>query len=249
MSLDPEEKLFPGMTASVSIIVNKEVGVSVPMEALYFTPDMSMMEIMKKKGMEFKGLYANQEELTQSLRDVEKVEQSGREVNKLEETVMELNQKKAACEKILKDNIEKLQGLIDSLNKDVSDFPYGKNGVYGWVKGLSDNPLRSPNSYVQKAMAAESVLKKPSPEDKQVQPTIVTVYNKVVEGQNSLRELAIVTQCSSSLLLLFDLRDIMEDIKLRNDLLWPHRWSIYDRSVYMHGKRVYDFNLILAKND
>lgn len=68
---NPEEKLFPGMTASVSIIVNKEVGVSVPMEALYFTPDMSMMEIMKKKGMEFKGLYANQEELTQSLRDVE----------------------------------------------------------------------------------------------------------------------------------------------------------------------------------
>lgn len=68
---NPEEKLFPGMTASVSIIVNKEVGVSVPMEALYFTPDMSMMEVMKKKGMEFKGLYANQEELTQSLRDVE----------------------------------------------------------------------------------------------------------------------------------------------------------------------------------
>lgn len=68
---NPEEKLFPGMTASVSIIVNKEVGVSVPMEALYFTPDMSMMEVMKKKGMGFKGLYANQEELTQSLRDVE----------------------------------------------------------------------------------------------------------------------------------------------------------------------------------
>ena len=68
---NPEEKLFPGMTASVSIIVNKEVGVSVPMEALYFTPDMNMMEVMKKKGMEFKGLYANQEELTQSLRDVE----------------------------------------------------------------------------------------------------------------------------------------------------------------------------------
>ena len=68
---NPDEKLFPGMTASVSIIVNKEVGVSVPMEALYFTPDMSMMEVMKKKGMEFKGLYANQEELTQSLRDVE----------------------------------------------------------------------------------------------------------------------------------------------------------------------------------
>lgn len=34
-----------------------------------------------------------------------------------------------------------------------------------------------------------------------------------------------------------------------SDLLWPHRWSIYDRSVYMHGKRVYDFNLILADDD
>lgn len=34
-----------------------------------------------------------------------------------------------------------------------------------------------------------------------------------------------------------------------NDLLWPHRWSIYDRSVYMHGKRVYDFNLIMGDDE
>lgn len=34
-----------------------------------------------------------------------------------------------------------------------------------------------------------------------------------------------------------------------SELLWPHRWSIYGRSVYMHGKRVYDYNLILAKDD
>lgn len=68
---NPDEKLFPGMTASVSIIVKKEVGVSVPMEALYFTPDMSVMEAMKKQGMIFNGLFANQEELTQSLKDVE----------------------------------------------------------------------------------------------------------------------------------------------------------------------------------
>ena len=42
---------------------------------------------------------------------------------------------------------------------------------------------------------------------------------------------------------------INTDVAGWNDLLWPHRWSIYDRSVYMNGKRVYDFNLILAKND
>ncbi|MCD8480033.1 MAG: M6 family metalloprotease domain-containing protein [Candidatus Cloacimonetes bacterium] len=30
-----------------------------------------------------------------------------------------------------------------------------------------------------------------------------------------------------------------------SDLLWPHRWAIYDRTVYLRGKRVYDFNLQL----
>ena len=68
---NPEEKLFPGMTASVSIIVKKEVGVSVPMEALYCNIDKSTMEVMMKQGITFKELFASQEELTQSLRDVE----------------------------------------------------------------------------------------------------------------------------------------------------------------------------------
>lgn len=30
-----------------------------------------------------------------------------------------------------------------------------------------------------------------------------------------------------------------------NDLLWPHKWSLYDRNVYLNGKRVYTFNLQL----
>lgn len=68
---NPEEKLFPGMTASVSIIVKKEVGVSVPMEALYCSIDKITMEVMMKQGITFKELYASQEELTQSLKDVE----------------------------------------------------------------------------------------------------------------------------------------------------------------------------------
>ena len=31
-----------------------------------------------------------------------------------------------------------------------------------------------------------------------------------------------------------------------NDLLWPHKWGLYDRYVYINGKRVYTFNLQLA---
>ncbi len=30
-----------------------------------------------------------------------------------------------------------------------------------------------------------------------------------------------------------------------SDLLWPHRWALYDRTVLINGKRVYDFNFQL----
>lgn len=33
-----------------------------------------------------------------------------------------------------------------------------------------------------------------------------------------------------------------------NDLLWPHKWSLYDRYVYINGKRVYTFNLQLENS-
>ena len=31
-----------------------------------------------------------------------------------------------------------------------------------------------------------------------------------------------------------------------SELLWPHKWSLYDRYVYINGKRVYTFNFQLA---
>lgn len=31
-----------------------------------------------------------------------------------------------------------------------------------------------------------------------------------------------------------------------SDLLWPHKWALYDRQVFINGKRVYTFNLQLA---
>lgn len=33
-----------------------------------------------------------------------------------------------------------------------------------------------------------------------------------------------------------------------SDLLWPHKWSLYDRYVYINGKRVYTFNLQLENS-
>ena len=45
---NPEEKLYPGMTASISIITRQETGNVVRMEALDYTPDQSVMEMIKK---------------------------------------------------------------------------------------------------------------------------------------------------------------------------------------------------------
>ncbi len=69
---NPETKLFPGMTASVTIITKKESGVCIPMTAFYTSFDQEMMKKMEKNGYIFKSLYKNQEELTEGLKDVSK---------------------------------------------------------------------------------------------------------------------------------------------------------------------------------
>ncbi len=69
---NPESKLFPGMTASVTITTKKESGVCIPMTALFASIDAETMKQLEKKGYTFQSLYKNQEELTQGLKDVTK---------------------------------------------------------------------------------------------------------------------------------------------------------------------------------
>lgn len=67
---NPDEKLMPGMTASVNIIVNKQGGITVPMEALFFKVDEATKMMLEKQGIEVKGLYRTQEEETMALKDI-----------------------------------------------------------------------------------------------------------------------------------------------------------------------------------
>ena len=69
---NPESKLFPGMTANVTITTKKESGVCIPMTALFASIDAETMKQLEKKGYTFQSLYKNQEELTQGLKDVTK---------------------------------------------------------------------------------------------------------------------------------------------------------------------------------
>ena len=45
---NPDQKLFPGMTASVTIVTEEETGMAVPAEAFNFTPDEQVMKAMSK---------------------------------------------------------------------------------------------------------------------------------------------------------------------------------------------------------
>ena len=65
-------KLMPGMTASVSIVVEKESGVAIPMESLFLTLDNEQMEKLSRVGYSFKKLFNTKEEETNSLKDITK---------------------------------------------------------------------------------------------------------------------------------------------------------------------------------
>ncbi len=47
---NPDLKLFPGMTANVTIITEEATGLAVPAEALNFTPDEQVLQAIRKKG-------------------------------------------------------------------------------------------------------------------------------------------------------------------------------------------------------
>ena len=45
---NPDQKLFPGMTASVTIVTEEQTGLAVPAEAFNFTPDEAVLKSMRK---------------------------------------------------------------------------------------------------------------------------------------------------------------------------------------------------------
>ena len=47
---NPDLKLFPGMTANVTIVTEEQTGLAVPAEALNFTPDEQVMKALRKGG-------------------------------------------------------------------------------------------------------------------------------------------------------------------------------------------------------
>ena len=146
--------------------------------------------------------------------------QADTENGELKKAVREVVGKLAAKRKAVREEVDKLSGIFDRL-KDDSFLYIGKSkGIYKWVRDLPKNLVAAPNSIVLKALEADSVYQKPTEEDKQLQPAIRELAYNIIGQQESLRDWELIAKHVSSLPLLFDLKGIMEDIKLRDNLFF-----------------------------
>ena len=140
--------------------------------------------------------------------------------NELRKAVKEVFQQLSIRRNALQQEVNKLLGIFKQLNDDPSAFIGGSTGIYKWVRVLPDKPMTAPGKTVLKALEAESVIKKPSEAEKQLQPSIVELVQRIVHQQTTLKSWELISKHVSSLLLLFDLKFIMEDIKLRDNLFF-----------------------------
>lgn len=140
--------------------------------------------------------------------------------NELRKAVKEVFQQLAVKRNTLQHEVSKLLDIFKQLNDDPSAYIGGSTGIYKWVRVLPDKPMTAPGKTVLKALEAESVIKKPSEAEKQLQPSIVELAQRIIHQQTVLKSWELISKHVSSLLLLFDLKFIMEDIKLRDNLFF-----------------------------
>lgn len=129
---NPETKLFPGMTANVTIVTKKETGVCIPMTALYTSLDQDVMKQFEKKGYTFLSLYKNQEELTQGLKDITKktiwVKKGENKYEQVRVTVGLNNGVKTLISEGLQEGEEVLMGVNEAMGGMPNGNKDGKSG-------------------------------------------------------------------------------------------------------------------------
>ncbi len=69
---NPEQKLYPGMTANVTITIKKEVGLTIPVQAFYVNLSDDYQKQLEKKGFTFNSMFKSREDRTEGLKDITK---------------------------------------------------------------------------------------------------------------------------------------------------------------------------------
>ena len=132
---NPETKLFPGMTANVTIVTKKESGICIPMTALYTSLDPTVQKQFEKKGYTFKSLYKNQEELAQGLKDITKKAIWVKKGEKTYEQMSVTTGLNNGVKTLIMDGLREGDEVIVSISEAMNGMPQGKDKEGG------NNPL------------------------------------------------------------------------------------------------------------
>ena len=139
---NPETKLFPGMTANVTIVTKKESGISIPMTALYTSLDPTVQKQFEKKGYTFKSLYKNQEELAQGLRDITKKNIWVKKGEKTYEQMSVTTGLNNGVKTLITDGLREGDEVIVSISEAMEGMPKGKGSEGGNNPFMPSPPQR-----------------------------------------------------------------------------------------------------------
>ncbi len=156
-------------------------------------------------------------------------------------------------------------GTFSSINSMFNDSTAGGESMFKYFKKASYNKLRIPTSYFPAPSGNTVISYQDTFPRNYFQPyssTNTSGYSDDTERRS--REFGLIQRAvnwvnaNSPVPTSLNL-DMDNDGKVDNicflvsgtytgwsELLWPHKWSLYDRNVYINSKRVYTFNLQLA---
>ena len=132
--------------------------------------------------------------------------------------------------------------IIKSSSIPESDFYQGNRGPYSWFLNLAINPDSTSQGYMQKAIERESFTKNKGELPDDVHQQLVELYYKTVEARDRYIYASILSQNIESLMLIFDLKKIMDDIKLRDNIFYLSETNakIYDEIKDEQAPYIYE---------
>lgn len=109
-------------------------------------------------------------------------------------------------------------------------FYYGTKGPYVWYTKVSGNPDKIASKYVSDALEKGCLTKKEGIIPDVLHQKLIEIARRIFELSDSYRLKAILCQNLDSFLLLFDLKQIMDEIKLHDNLFYLSETNskIYD---------------------
>ena len=128
---NPDTKLFPGMTANVTIVTKKESGICIPMTALYTSLDPTVQKQFEKKGYTFKSLYKNQEEVAQGLKDITKKNIWVKKGEKTYEQMSVTTGLNNGVKTLIMDGLREGDEVIVNISEAMEGMPKGKGSEGG----------------------------------------------------------------------------------------------------------------------